>query len=243
MTSPPRNVLEVFPEVAPALRALAEGEPILVFDAPDREGETDLIFLSETATPELIRLARNDAGGLICTAISDELRRRLDLPFFADLLAAARDQYPGVTDLAERPRYDRRSAFGITINHRSNFTGVPDNDRALTIRTVGEIARSAAELSEVELRERFRTAFISPGHVQLLYSAPGLFEERKGHTELAISLARMAGLSESATVCEMLGDSGGARAPAAARAYAEEHGFEFLEGRTIIEAWRRWSSA
>ena len=243
MTSPSRDVAEVAPEIATALHALAEGEPILVFDAPDREMETDLIFLSETATPELIRLARKDAGGLICTAISDELRRRLALPFFADLLAAAKGEYPSVADLAERPRYDRRSAFGITINHRANFTGVPDNDRALTIRTVGEIARSASDLTDAALRERFRSAFVSPGHVQLLYSAPGLFEERKGHTELAISLARMAGLSESATVCEMLGDSGGARAPGAARAYAEDHGFEFLEGRTIIEAWRRWSSA
>ncbi|HTT45961.1 MAG TPA: 3,4-dihydroxy-2-butanone-4-phosphate synthase [Thermoplasmata archaeon] len=233
----------VEPEVAAVLRALANGEPVLVFDAPDRERETDLIFLSETATPELIRLARKDAGGLICTAISDELRRRLALPFFSELLEHAKDVFPGAAHLAERPRYDRRSAFGITINHRANFTGVPDNDRALTIRTVGEIARAAPELSDDELRDRFQATFVSPGHVQLLYSAPGLFAERKGHTELAISLARMAGLSESATVCEMLGDSGGARAPDAARAYAEDHGFPFLEGRTIIEAWKRWSSA
>jgi 3,4-dihydroxy 2-butanone 4-phosphate synthase len=234
---------EVPSEVAPALRSLAAGEPVLVFDAPDREGETDLIFLSETVTPELVRLARKDAGGLICTAMSDELRRRLDLPFFSDLLALAKKEYPSVAHLAEQPRYDRRSAFGITVNHRANFTGVPDNDRALTIRTVGEIARAAPGLSDVGLRERFRASFISPGHIQLLYAAPKLFGERKGHTELAISLARMAGLSESATVCEMLGDSGGARAPEAARHYAEEHGFQFLEGRTIIEAWRTWSSA
>jgi 3,4-dihydroxy 2-butanone 4-phosphate synthase len=233
----------VSPELAPALRALASGEPILVFDAPDREGETDLIFLSEKATPELVRLARKDAGGLICTAISDELRRRLDLPFFSDLLALAESEYPSVAHLAERPRYDRRSAFGITVNHRANFTGVPDNDRALTIRTVGEVARAANGTPDAALQEQFRGAFVSPGHVQLLYAAPGLFAERKGHTELAISLARMAGVSESATVCEMLGDSGGARAPDAAREYAEAHGFEFLEGRTIIEAWRTWSSA
>jgi len=230
-------------EVVPALQALALGEPVLVFDAPDREGETDLLFHSESATPELVRLARKDAGGLICTAISDELRSRLALPFFSDLLQIARKEYPSVADLAERPRYDRRSAFGITINHRANFTGVPDNDRSLTIRTVGTIARAAPTLTDEALRGRFREAFVSPGHVQLLYSAPGLFEERKGHTELAISLARMAGLSESVTVCEMLGDSGGARAPAAARAYAEDHGFPFLEGRAIVEAWRRWSSA
>ncbi len=230
-------------ELLAASRALAKGEPILLFDAPDREGETDLVFLSETATPELVRLARKDAGGLICTAVADELRRRLDLPFYSELLSLARHEYPEVVRLAEEPRYDRRSAFGITINHRRNYTGVPDNDRALTIRTVGEIAAASPRLTDSELRARFSASFISPGHVPLLYSAPALLAERKGHTELAISLARMAGLGESMTVCEMLGDSGGARSPDAARRYAEAHGFEFLEGSTLLEAWRAWSSA
>jgi 3,4-dihydroxy 2-butanone 4-phosphate synthase len=229
-------------EILGAGAALARGEPILVFDAPDREGETDLIFLSERASPELIRLARRDAGGLICTAISEELRRRLDLPFFSDLLAYAQARYPLLATLAERPRYDRRSAFGITINHRANFTGVSDNERALTIRTVGEIAAAASGLSVEAIGHRFREAFVSPGHVPLLYAAPGLLAERKGHTELAISLVRMTGLSESATVCEMLGDSGGARSPLAARRYAEDHGWTFLEGRTLTEAWQQWSA-
>ena len=229
--------------LAGAARALADGEPILIFDAADRERETDLVFLSERATPELVRLARRDAGGLICTAISDEIRRRIDLPFYSELLGLASREFPTVAGLSERPRYDTRSSFGITINHRENFTGVPDNDRALTIRTVGEIARLARDRPSDDLRGPFRAAFVSPGHVPLLYAAPGLTAERKGHTELAISLARMAGLSESATVCEMLGDSGGARASEAARRYAEEHGWAFLEGRTLLEAWRTWSSA
>jgi 3,4-dihydroxy 2-butanone 4-phosphate synthase len=227
----------------PAARALAEGEPVLIFDAADREAETDMVFLSEKATPEMVRLLRKDAGGLFCTAISEELRERLDLPFFAELLHLAGPTHPDLPRLTERPRYDRRSAFGITINHRANFTGVPDNDRALTIRTVGEIAREAPKLTDRELREKFRESFISPGHVYLLYSAPTLLAERKGHTELVISLARMAGLSESVTVCEMLGDSGGARSPEAARKYAEAHGWPFVEGRTIVDAWTAWSSA
>ena len=228
--------------VRAAARALAQGEPVLIFDAADREAETDMVFLSEKATPEMIRLLRKDAGGLFCTAISEELRARLDLPFFSELLELAGARHPELPRLAERPRYDRRSAFGITINHRANFTGVPDNDRALTIRTVGEIAREAHHLTDRELRERFRESFVSPGHVYLLYSAPALVGERKGHTELVISLARMAGLSESVTVCEMLGDSGGARSPDAARKYAEAHGWPFVEGRTIVEAWKAWSS-
>ncbi len=229
-------------EAVDAGAALARGEPILIYDAPEREGETDLIFLSERATPELIHLARRDAGGLICTAISEELRLRLDLPFFSDLLANAQGRYPLLASLAEAPRYDRRSAFGITVNHRANYTGVSDNERALTIRTVGEIAANARDRSAEELRDEFREAFVSPGHVPLLYASPGLLRERKGHTELAISLLRMTALSESATVCEMLGDSGGARSPIAARRYADDHGWIFLEGNALTEAWRQWSA-
>jgi 3,4-dihydroxy 2-butanone 4-phosphate synthase len=52
----------------------------------------------------------------------------------------------------------------------------------------------------------------------------------------------MAGLSEAAAVCEMLGDSGGPRSPDAARRYAQAHGWVFLEGRTVAEAWRAWSA-
>jgi 3,4-dihydroxy 2-butanone 4-phosphate synthase len=229
-------------EVARAGDSLARGEPILIFDAIDREGETDVVFLSEKATPELLRLQRKDAGGLICTALSEEIRTRLGLPYASDLLAIGEDRYPILAGLRrQRLRYDQRSAFGITVNHRSNFTGVPDNDRAVTVRALGTVAREAPNLSDAELAARFVEEFTSPGHIPLLYAAPALLRERKGHTELAVSIARMAGLSESVTVCEMLGDSGGARSPDAARRYAEQHGWAFLEGRTITEAYLAWS--
>ncbi len=235
----PRGLPEI---LALAGDSLQHGEPVLIFDAIDREGETDLVFLSEAATPELVRLLRRDAGGLLCVALSDEIRARLGLPFFSDLLALGEPNYPTLGAIRQyRPRYDTRSAFGITLNHRSNFTGVPDNDRALTVRSLGELVRDAPRLTNAELRERFGRTFTSPGHVPLLYAAPRLVDERKGHTELAISLARMVGLSESMTVCEMLGDSGGARSPEAARRYADARGWVFLEGRTITEAWRTWS--
>ncbi len=240
----PPSVHEVPESLRAAARSLASGEPILIFDAVDREAETDLTILSERATPELVRLLRQDAGGWICTAISEELRRRLGLPFYSDLLLRSEPNYPILGDLArEELRYDRRSPFGVHLHHRATYTGIPDNDRATAIRAVGALARDAPRLADVELRRRFVAEFSSPGHLPIIYAAPGLLSERKGHTELSVSLARMTGLSESMTVCEMLGDSGGARSPAAARAYAESHGWPFLEGRTIVEAWRAWSSA
>jgi 3,4-dihydroxy 2-butanone 4-phosphate synthase len=229
-------------QLALAGDCLAHGEPVMIFDAPDREGETDMVVLAERATPELVRLLRKDAGGLMCVAVSDELRERIGLPFQSEMLQLSEDRFPALRELRRQDlRYDARSAFGITVNHRTNFTGVPDTDRATTIRALGEVARDAPLLSEVELTHRFTAEFTSPGHVPLLYAAPGLLRERKGHTELAISLARMAGLSAAAVVCEMLGDSGGPRSPEAARRYAETRGWVFLEGRAIHQAWAAWS--
>jgi 3,4-dihydroxy 2-butanone 4-phosphate synthase len=237
----PRVVAE---SLLPAARSLADGEPVLIFDAVDREGETDLVILSERATPELIRLLRQDAGGWICTAISDELRRRLGLPFYSDLLLRSEPEYPILVALArEELRYDHRSPFGLHVHHRATYTGIPDNDRAMAIRAIGLLARDAPGLTDTQLRHRFAKEFSSPGHIPIIYAAPRLLSERKGHTELSVSLARMTGLSESMTVCEMLGDSGGARSPDAARDYAAAHGWQFLEGRTLVEAWRAWSSA
>ena len=222
--------------------SLAHGEPVLIFDAPDREGETDLVVLAELATPELVRLLRKDAGGLLCVAIPEELRRRIGLPFQSEMLELSEAKYPALASLRRQQlRYDTRSAFGVTVNHRTNFTGVPDSDRATTIRALGELARDAPLWDDAELTRRFTGEFTSPGHVPILYAAPGLLLERKGHTELAISLARMTGLSEAAVVCEMLGDSGGPRSPEAARRYAETHGWVFLEGREIQRAWPAWS--
>lgn len=233
---------EVPEAVAVAIGALGHGEPILVYDSAEREGETDLVILSHLATPGLVRLLRQDAGGLMCTAISFELKERLGLPFFSELLELGAASFPVLGRVGgASPRYDRRSAFGITVNHRTNYTGIPDNDRAATIRALGALARDAPAIAEAPLRERFGREFLSPGHVPMLYAARGLLGERKGHTELAISLARMGSLPESATVCEMLGDSGGPRSVEAARRYAARHGWPFLEGATITGAFERWS--
>src|SRR5579859_6679837 len=143
-------------EVAAAGRALADGEPVLIFDAADREGETDLVILSERATPELIHLLRRDAGGWICTAISDELRVRLGLPFYSEMLALSEREHPLLRGLRrEQLRYDARSPFGLHVHHRSTYTGIPHNDRATGIRAIGELARDAPRWTDAEPRARF----------------------------------------------------------------------------------------
>ena len=205
-----------------AVHAFQAGGPVLVHDAADREGETDMIYPARAVTPDAVARMRNDAGGLICLALSDAVAAAFGLPFMQEVIdhPVAADH-----DLA----YDERSSFSLPVNHRDTFTGITDEDRALTI---SELGRAAAVPEETDFAAQFR----APGHVHLLRAAPGLLDDRLGHTELGIVLAAAADLPPAVVVCEMLDDeTGRALPPAAARAYADRHGIPYLEGAAIVE--------
>jgi 3,4-dihydroxy 2-butanone 4-phosphate synthase len=208
--------------VEEAIAAFRDGSPLLVHDAADREGETDLIYPAEAVTPAAVSRLRNDAGGLICVALSHDVAERFGLDYMDEII-----DHPASEghDLG----YDSRSSFSLTVNHRDTFTGITDDDRSLTIR---ELAHAAASPDETDFADEFR----APGHVHLLKAAPGLLTERQGHTELGIVLAAASDQSPAVVVCEMLDDeTGGALSPSDARAYAERHEFPYLEGAKIIE--------
>lgn len=205
-----------------ALDAFRRGEPVCVHDADDREGETDLIYPAGAVTPDAVARMRNDAGGLICVALSDEVSETFNLPFIQDELThpAAGDH-----DLS----YDDRSSFSLTVNHRDTRTGITDEDRSLTIR---ELASAASVPEETPFVELFR----APGHVHLLRAAAGGLAERQGHTELGIALADAADLPPAVVVCEMLDDrTGKALSPQDAATYADTHGMPYLEGKQLLE--------
>ncbi|MBI4416489.1 MAG: 3,4-dihydroxy-2-butanone-4-phosphate synthase [Euryarchaeota archaeon] len=229
--------------VSRAMEALRRGRFALVYDGEGREEETDLAIASEFVTPDAVRVLRKDAGGWICTVVPPDAREKLGLPFLADVLRASSSAYPILKDLvpATLP-YDSRSAFSITVSHRDTYTGVTDADRARTIARFAEITREALRQENGWAQRAFAQEFRAPGHVALLNPAPGLLAERRGHTELCTALLLMAGLTPSATVCEMLGDDGRALTKADAKRYAQARNLVFLEGREILEAWRAWSA-
>ncbi|MBX0287646.1 3,4-dihydroxy-2-butanone-4-phosphate synthase [Haloarcula salinisoli] len=209
--------------VQAAIDAFARGEPVLIHDAADREGETDIVYPAGSVTPEAVARLRNDAGGLVCVALSDGVAEDLELPFMQDVL-----DHPTSAD--HELAYDERSSFSLTVNHRDTFTGITDDDRSLTIT---ELAALAADPDP----DGFGEAFRSPGHVHLLRAAPALLADREGHTELGVALAAAADQPPAVVVCEMLDDeTGGALSPADARAYAADEGLHYVEGRAIVAA-------
>ncbi len=225
-----------------AIDALRHGEFVLVYDGDGREEETDLTIASEFVSPASIRTLRKDAGGLICMTLSGEVRARIGLPFMADILRRAGSAYPVLGAVStEDMKYDRHSAFSISVNHRDTFTGVTDLDRAKTISRLAVIAKEATTRENGWAGHVFAEEFRSPGHVPLLNAAEPLLIERRGHTELTTALLIMAGLAPTATICEMMADDGRALSKEHAKAYARERNLVFLEGQDIVRAWHSWS--
>jgi 3,4-dihydroxy 2-butanone 4-phosphate synthase len=170
-------------------------------------------------------------GGLICVAIHPLAADRLGLPFMIDLLRNAGLPASMIEKSGDIP-YDNRSSFSIWVNHRDTFTGITDNDRALTIRRIGEVVDLSMRGIDVDFGSEFR----SPGHVSLLIAAEKLTRERRGQTELSVALAIMAKVIPAMTICEMLdGENGRAYSKNDAKRYALEHRMPFVEGWEIVE--------
>ncbi len=211
-----------------AAAMLRKGGMAVIYDGDEREGEADLVFHASFASPEGIGRLRRDAGGLICLALEKDVAEKLGLPFYTDMLRAGGGAVAGME--CTKTAYGDKPAFSIQVNHKGVYTGITDNDRALTIRKIAELAGSG--LGAAQMRKKFVEDFYSPGHVFLLIGR-GL-ENRHGHTELTLELARLAGLGGAMVLCEMLG-RGKAMGKEDARKYAESNGFAFMEGKQL---WR-----
>lgn len=227
--------------IAAATAALRRGEVVLLYDADGREEETDMVVASQFATPAAIRTLRQEAGGLLCTTVAPEHHGKLGLPYLADILRDAAKRNPVLSYLrADDVKYDpSKSSFGLTVNHRATYTGIPDVDRSHTVQALARFLATVDRMADPDAQVAFGREFRSPGHCILLNAAPGGLTARQGHTELSLELARQAGLVASTTICEMLdATTGKALDRKGAEAYAARHGLVFLTGQDVTQAWQ-----
>ncbi len=222
-----------------AIEAIRNGEMVLIYDFEHREGETDMVVPAISMTPRDVARMRQEAGGLICVAVSSSAAERLCLPFMSDVLklVSSNGCHLKLDSICEQPgdlAYDTRSSFSISVNHREVRTGITDIDRARTIHEIGKIVEQTTKNEETN----FGAAFRSPGHVPLLRAATGLLNERKGQTELSIALANMAGVCPAMTVCEMLdAETGRALTKEDSIEYALRNDLVFIAGQAIVDAY------
>lgn len=211
-----------------AMKSLRKGEFVLIHDAGDRENETDLVIAAEFVEAEDVMRMRTDGGGLVCVAIDGSIAKMIGLRFISEIYEYSSERFPILKDLeAHDIPYDEKSSFSLMVNHRKTFTGITDEDRALTISELGKLGKNP---SQEEFGKNFRT----PGHVPLLISS-GL-DKREGHTELSTALLKAAGLTPVTAICEMMGDNHKARSSENARDYAKKNNLVFLETDEIKNA-------
>jgi 3,4-dihydroxy 2-butanone 4-phosphate synthase len=225
--------------ITKACEELRNGKMVLVYDADGREEETDMVIASEFVDQDIVRTYRKDAGGLICVTIPPETRHCIGIPYMVDVLENSKGLYPILDGLKPNDiPYDAKSSFSLTINHRKTFTGITDKDRALTISEFAKIVQLSRSCNNGHAADTFAKNFRSPGHVHLLNASEKLVLDRQGHTELATALMVLAGLTPTATICEMMGDDGRALSKNRAQKYAADNSLLYLEGREIIKSWK-----
>ena len=224
-----------------ASEAFAKGKPVMVFDSDFRECETDLLWPAAAATPAVMRRLRQDCGGLLFLAVGDDVGEQFGLPWLQDLHThpALVEENPVLGKLiTDDLQYDTRSAFTLSLNHRETFTGITDHDRALTTRRFGELANEMKGKDAIEAMTALGNEFRTPGHIPLCREAPGGLKTRQGHTELAVAIARLAGLVPCTIGAEMLQPDGDrALSVEDARAYAAKHQIPMLTGEDIMKAF------
>jgi 3,4-dihydroxy 2-butanone 4-phosphate synthase len=214
-----------------AMDALRDGRFVLVHDDKGREDEVDMVMAAEHISPQHVAVMRNDAGGLLCLAIANEITVKLGLVYMHDIIQSLSNINPIFSKLTEgKSPYGDKPSFSITVNHRNTYTGITDTDRALTISKMADVCRKINYGGVEEFARDFR----APGHVQILIASKGLIYERRGHTELCVYLMQLAGLIPAVAICEML-DSTTHRALSInkARKYANKSGIPLLEASQL----------
>lgn len=202
-----------FPPLDSMERAIAEiaaGRPVVVVDDADRENEGDIIVAASKMTPELMAFMIRHTSGVICVPLLGEDLDRLQLP-----LMTAQN--------SER----MRTAFTISVDARDGVTtGISAADRARTVRVLVDSATEPYEL-------------VRPGHIFPLRYTEGGVLRRPGHTEAAVDLARLAGLSPAGVLAEVVNDDGTMARLPALRQFADEHGLALISIAQLIEYRRR----
>ena len=196
-----------FDDIADALAAIRNGECVVVVDDEKRENEGDLICAAQFATPQQINFMATEARGLICLAMQGERLDELDLPLMVD-----------------RNTDSNQTAFTVSIDAGPEFgvsTGISAEDRAKTI----QVALNS-QTKPIDLRR--------PGHIFPLRAKIGGVLKRAGHTEAAVDLSLLAGLSPAGVICEIQNlDGSMARLPELKK-YAKERNLKLISIADLI---------
>jgi len=198
------NALTPTGTVEEAVAALLAGRMIVVVDDADRENEGDLVLAAETVTEEQMAFLVRHTTGIICVPMPSERVDELKLP-----------------QMVEDNTDSHGTAFTVSVDHIDVGTGVSARDRTTTVRSLASPGTTPDALRR-------------PGHIFPLRARAGGVLERRGHTEAAVDLLHMAGLSGVGVIGEIVADDGSMRRGGSLKAFAAEHDLPILHIADLV---------
>ena len=196
-----------FDSVSETIEALRAGRIVVVVDDDDRENEGDLTIAADKVTPEAINFMATHGRGLICLAMTGERLDELRIPLI-------------VSEDENTSRHG--TAFCVPIDAKEGTTtGISAADRAATVRMAIDPTTRPKDLAR-------------PGHLYPLRAAPGGVLERRGQTEAAVDLARLAGLYPAGVICEVMNDDGTMARLPQLRELCAAHGLRMLSIEDLV---------
>ncbi|QNT77548.1 3,4-dihydroxy-2-butanone-4-phosphate synthase [Entomobacter blattae] len=193
------SISRLTPPLHKAVEAIKNGQMVILVDDENRENEGDLIMAAEHVTAEAINFMVTHGRGLVCLPLEAQQIERLGLPM-----------------MTTENLSPYKTAFTVSIEAKHGVTtGISAADRAQTIKVACSAQATAQDI-------------VVPGHIFPLKAASGGVLERPGHTEGSIELAKMAGLSPAAVICEILSADGNMARRAELEDFAQAHNIPLL---------------
>ncbi len=200
------SVQASFDTVESAIADIAAGRLVIVTDDENRENEGDLIMAAEKATPETVNMMIRYGSGIVCVPTLEPQLRRL-----------------GLGPMVARNRESHRTDFTVSVDAADGIsTGISAYDRSRTIRLLADPSTRPDQL-------------VQPGHVFPLRARPGGVLERAGHTEAAVDLAVLAGLSPMGILCELVNDDGTVQRLPQLVEFKQKFGLKMISIAALIE--------
>lgn len=195
----------VLDKITEAIDDIKAGKFVVVVDDQDRENEGDLIMAADKITPEQVNFMAKHGRGLVCVCMTTDRIEQLELhPMVEQNTALLGTRFTVSVDAVE----------GTT-------TGISAFDRAQTIKVLADLTTRPKDLAR-------------PGHIFPIRALEGGVLTRAGHTEASTDLARMAGFTPAAVLCEIMDDDGNMARLPRLKKMCEEHDFKLISIRDLI---------
>ncbi len=196
---------EAIERVESAIEEIKKGKMIIMMDDEDRENEGDLVYAATFSTPDMVNFMAKEARGLICTPVTKDIAKKLDL-------------MPMVVNNVS----NHETAFTVSIDSTTATTGISAHERDDCISKLANPLTSSSD-------------FVRPGHIFPLIAKDGGVLVRTGHTEGSVDLCKLAGLAAAAVICEIIKDDGKMARMDDLEVFSQEHDMSIVYISDIVE--------